>query len=376
MILKIIFISMFVFNSFFINNIENITYKEKIIEKKLVINKSLNKQNYFIWNKIVSNKQNFKKKDIIENKKNNILNLKDEIKITIGWDVMLSRTVWYYNQKDFWRITKKFNPITQTWWIVFLNLESPFSKIDKDWFHASYLFWANIWSIQTLNDLKKDNEMVLSLANNHIRNSWKSWVETTIALLSKNNINYSGIWLNKNDSEKILQIKKWNNLICFQSFSYDWWEYNRISVNYLSENNIKLSLDKMKLLKCNLNLLSFHWGREYKFKPTDKQIELGHYSIDNWADMIIGHHSHIFWKTEIYKEKPIYYSLWNYIFDQDAIIWSCWYWKDCIYDEKSKKTILPVQIWVSYELIFKNKKLIKSTQKKHRMVNYWELIEY
>jgi len=167
-----------------------------------------------------------------------------------------------------------------------------------------------------------------------------------------------------------------DNLICLQSFTYDWWNYKYVYVNKISKKSIKKSLDLMKKNNCDLNLISLHWWREYKYKPRKKDIELAHYIIDNWADMIIGHHSHIFWTTEVYKEKPIFYSLWNYIFDQDSIINNCSKYTSCIYDEKLKKKILPVQIWVSYELVFENHNNISKIQKKHRMLNYWELIKY
>jgi poly-gamma-glutamate synthesis protein (capsule biosynthesis protein) len=303
------------------------------------------------------------------------LEKKEKIKITIWWDVMLSRVVGHLNKKDYWRITKKYNPITQTWGIVFLNLESPFSKYPKDWYHSSYLFWANVKNIQTLKDLKWDNEMMISLANNHVKNSWIEWIDTSIKLLEESKIYHSWVWLKNEKNQFFKIINKNNNKICFESFTYDWSIFWKYKINKISKKNIKKSLDLMKKNKCDLNIISLHWWREYKFEPTKTQVEMAHYIIDNWADMIIWHHSHIFGKTEIYKEKPIFYSLWNYIFDQDAMINNCAY-KDCIFDKKAKKKILPVQIWVSYELVFQGKKLLEKKQKKHRIVNYGELIKY
>jgi hypothetical protein len=310
-------------------------------------------------------------------KKENIEKKESQIKITIGWDIMLSRMVWYLNQKEWFdRITKKYNPITQSWWIVFLNLESPFSKFSKDTQKSTYYFWAHTWSIETINSLKWNNKMILSLANNHIKNSLKEWIVTTINLLDKHNIYYSWIWLQKVKAEKILKIKIKNNLICLQSFTYDWWNFKYVFVNNISKINIKKSLDLMNKEKCDLNLISLHWGREYKYEPTKEQTNLAHYIIDNWADMIIWHHSHIFGKTEIYKEKPIFYSLGNYIFDQDSLINNCNKYTSCIYDEKVKNKVLPVQIWISYELVFEKHKNISKIKKKHRMENYWELTKY
>jgi len=119
-------------------------------------------------------------------------NKNNQIKIYIWWDVMLSRMVWYLNKKEWFdRITKKYNPITQTWGLIFLNLESPFSIKPKDTQKNTYYFWSHTWSIKTLNNLKGENKMILSLANNHIRNSLKEGINTTMKLLKKHNIYYS-----------------------------------------------------------------------------------------------------------------------------------------------------------------------------------------
>lgn len=47
-----------------------------------------------------------------------------------------------------------------------------------------------------------------------------------------------------------------------------------------------------------------------------KQIEIAHALIDAGADVIAGHHPHVYQGIEIYKNKPIIYSLGNFLFDQ------------------------------------------------------------
>ena len=50
---------------------------------------------------------------------------------------------------------------------------------------------------------------------------------------------------------------------------------------------------------------------------TKKQIEYAKSAIDAGASVVVGHHPHILQKTEIYKKGLIFYSLGNFIFDQD-----------------------------------------------------------
>ena len=61
----------------------------------------------------------------------------------------------------------------------------------------------------------------------------------------------------------------------------------------------------------------FHsiWGDEYQ-KHNSRQEKLAHEAIDSGADIIVGAHPHVAQDVEIYKDKPIMYSLGNFMFDQ------------------------------------------------------------
>ena len=59
-----------------------------------------------------------------------------------------------------------------------------------------------------------------------------------------------------------------------------------------------------------------HWGIEYTFGPSTVQQHLAHVMIDAGADLVIGNHPHWVQSVEIYKGKPIWYSLGNFTFDQ------------------------------------------------------------
>ena len=59
-----------------------------------------------------------------------------------------------------------------------------------------------------------------------------------------------------------------------------------------------------------------HWGVEYRAKPTSVQRNLAHAAIDAGADLVIGNHPHWVQGMEVYKGKPIWYALGNFVFDQ------------------------------------------------------------
>lgn len=68
--------------------------------------------------------------------------------------------------------------------------------------------------------------------------------------------------------------------------------------------------------RADVVLVSLHWG--IHFIPADiaqYQPEVGRAAIDAGADVILGHHAHILKGVEIYKGKPIIYSLCNFAVD-------------------------------------------------------------
>lgn len=285
-----------------------------------------------------------------------------EIKIMFWWDIMLSRTVWYLNKKDWYdRIFEKIHPNKDLDkdTILFYNLESPLSLNDKDTNKRSFVFWANTNNIKVLDDLRTNKEwdklkMVLSLTNNHITNAWWEWINTTIKNLNDYWIDY--VWVSNNNwnSHTIKEIvdNNWNK-VCFQSYTYDWGkktltnENNKkeiFNINSIDINNIKEDLNSMKSINCDLKIISLHWWNEYRFGYTTDQQNIAHEIIDNWWDLIIWSHSHVFWKVEDYKWKKIYYSLGNFIFDQNWWKDGCQKWMDCWYDKILKKHVVPTHI--------------------------------
>jgi len=80
-------------------------------------------------------------------------------------------------------------------------------------------------------------------------------------------------------------------------------------------NELKKTIDQMQETS-DVQFAYIHWGDEYKTVHLESQAELAYYLIDSGVDAIIGHHPHVIQDIELYKGKPIFYSLGNFIFDQ------------------------------------------------------------
>jgi poly-gamma-glutamate synthesis protein (capsule biosynthesis protein) len=92
-----------------------------------------------------------------------------------------------------------------------------------------------------------------------------------------------------------------------------------------------------------------HWGIEYTFGPSPLQTRLAHLMIDAGADLVIGNHPHWVQSLEIYKGKPIWYSLGNFTFDQS--------WSE------------PTLEGVSLELTFRGATLVQAWMNPHILID-------
>lgn len=72
--------------------------------------------------------------------------------------------------------------------------------------------------------------------------------------------------------------------------------------------------------EADLVVLAMHWGvppfwrSRFQDGLADYQIEVGHALIDAGVDVIVGHHPHSLQEVEVYRGKPIFYSLGNFVF--------------------------------------------------------------
>lgn len=63
----------------------------------------------------------------------------------------------------------------------------------------------------------------------------------------------------------------------------------------------------------DLFVVALHWGNERETLPTAYQVALGRAFVDAGADLVVGHHPHVLQGAEMYKGKPILYSLGNLV---------------------------------------------------------------
>ncbi len=203
--------------------------------------------------------------------------------------------------------------------IAFANLESPISKRGKKQ-NKKYCFKAKPIAAKILKNAGFD---VLSLANNHIMDYGDSAMLDTIDLLKKYKICSVGAGKNLKFAQQPVILKVKNLKIAFFAYNCTYpfsvnAQQNKPGANPSEIENIKTVINTIRD-KVDIIIVSFHWGIEYNDFPEKWQIKLAHQAIEAGADIILGHHPHILQGVEFYHGKPIFYSLGNFVFDQNLI---------------------------------------------------------
>jgi hypothetical protein len=63
--------------------------------------------------------------------------------------------------------------------------------------------------------------------------------------------------------------------------------------------------------------VSVHWGKEYQTLANEIQQQQAREIIEAGADLIVGHHPHVVQNVAFIHHKPVFYSLGNFVFDQN-----------------------------------------------------------
>ncbi len=91
-----------------------------------------------------------------------------------------------------------------------------------------------------------------------------------------------------------------------------------IGYSYPQEYDLKGILPRIEKLKteekCDIVIVSLHWGRETHMTPQSWQYQFAKNVLDGGADMIWGHHPHVIQPIHFYQGKPILYSTGNFTF--------------------------------------------------------------
>lgn len=154
--------------------------------------------------------------------------------------------------------------------------------------------------------LKAHNMTIVNLGNNHILNFGTEGLSETYQLLDQGGVKYFGFTgSTQPEGSSIFVLEHNSNTVGFVNYN-----------QFISEGEEQAFADIEKIRPSVEYLVLYtHWGNEY-VQENQVLIELAHRFVDAGVDLLIGSHPHVVTGHEVYRDKHIYYSLGNFIFDQ------------------------------------------------------------
>jgi poly-gamma-glutamate synthesis protein (capsule biosynthesis protein) len=198
----------------------------------------------------------------------------------------------------------------------FMNLETVLTEesvpVAKKWIHIRTdpepaLRWLRVAGIDVVN-----------LAHNHIQDYGVKGFNDTLNHLTHAKIATLGAGTTAESSLGPTILRRNGLKVGFVGF----YEYRKsdpnagIFITDISRPDEVVEIIQGLRERCDLIVVSLHWGAEHMFHPSPEQIAFARRLVDNGAHLILGHHSHCFQGVESYKHGLIAYSLGNFNFWQ------------------------------------------------------------
>ncbi|MEO7665142.1 MAG: CapA family protein, partial [Candidatus Limnocylindrales bacterium] len=200
--------------------------------------------------------------------------------------------------------------------LAIANFENP--APDAFRFHSNgTVFSANPALIAGLKDAGID---FVSLANNHIRDAGAKGILQTIDHLDGFGIAHAGAGANLAAARTPALLHAGGQTVAILGYDTIAGGYfatdSRAGSAPLTAANVTVDVAAARKAGADIVIVFPHWGTEYDPTPFKGQRTLAQAAIDAGADMVIGNHAHWAAGMEVYKGKPIWYALGNFVFDQ------------------------------------------------------------
>jgi poly-gamma-glutamate synthesis protein (capsule biosynthesis protein) len=199
---------------------------------------------------------------------------------------------------------------------------------------SQYILKASPGHAPSLADIGLD---AVSLANNHSMDFGKPGLDQMLKVLDAAAVPYAGAGDNQAEASQAVTVKTTPggevgmvSALAFMNTGSLWkcWPATKDSAGlYALAFNAKVDSKAKSTLKRWIGLakrkhqivvVSYHWGLEKQTIPTSYQVNLARATIDSGADVVWGHHPHVLQGAEIYRGKPILYSMGNLVSPRPA----------------------------------------------------------
>ena len=186
----------------------------------------------------------------------------------------------------------------------------------------------------------------VTLANNHFYDFGEEGVENTIKSCEKFGLDFVGGGKNLRESSSVLyKVIAGKTLAIINCCEHEFSIASETSGGANPLNPIQ-QFYQIKDAKNNADfvLVIVHGGNEMYQLPSPRMQETYRFFIDAGADAVVNHHQHCFSGYEYYKNKPIFYGLGNFCFEDKGF-------KDSIWNE-GYMVLLSFSDTISFSFVF------------------------
>lgn len=161
----------------------------------------------------------------------------------------------------------------------------------------------------------------VSLANNHTGDFGSAAFSRMLTHLQRQGLSYFGGGVNLAQSHEPALFHRKGRTVAVLGYSgilprsFESLE-DRPGVAWMEDDFVKFDIQRARNFhKADVVIVYPHWGNEYEKLSSVQQTQMAKWMIDAGADAVVGGHPHVTQNIEIYKGKPIFYSLGNFVFN-------------------------------------------------------------
>lgn len=161
---------------------------------------------------------------------------------------------------------------------------------------------------------------VCTLANNHILDQGEENCIMTQDYLNSSGIQTVGVGHNLSEAARILYLRKDDYVTAVINCCEH--EFSVATETTVGANPLNPLAQYYSILEARKNadsvIVIVHGGNEHCAIPSERMKETYRFFVDVGADIVVNHHQHCMSGYEIYKDKPIFYGLGNFLFDHST----------------------------------------------------------
>lgn len=196
------------------------------------------------------------------------------------------------------------------------NLECPIATTGTALGNKIYTFRADPRVLSVL----KGRFDAMSVANNHSGDYGKDAFVETLAHLDAAGIRHFGGGKNLSEAHAPLWIEAKGLRVAvlgYNEFKPRSFEAgaSHPGVAWSEDSQVIADIRAAHKAGADLVIPFMHWGWEREPEPGPRQRDLARRMIDAGADIVVGGHPHVTQGAEMYRGRPIIYSLGNFVFD-------------------------------------------------------------